>query len=116
MTTEQFVMLIGIILTVLNILDRIINLKKNANAPIEDIKKRLDVLEAKQKENDDRFLKGNDQFRRLYEFSKIFMQVNLAFIDFETAFCQHTNYTNTSDLEKARKTLQESLTDLKTQM
>lgn len=116
MTTEQFVMLIGIILTVLNIIDRTVSLKKNANAPIEDIKKRLDVLEAKQKENDNRFLKGNDQFRRLYEFSKIFMQVNLAFIDFETAFCQHTNYTDTSDLEKARKTLQDSLTDLKTQM
>lgn len=116
MSTEQFVMLIGIILTVLNIVDRVINLKKNAHAPIEDVKKRLDVLEAKQKENDDRFLKGNDQFRRLYEFSKIFMQVNLAFIDFETAFCQHTNYTDTSDLEKARKTLQDSLTDLKTQM
>lgn len=116
MTTEQFIMLIGVVLTVLNILDKVINLKKNANAPIEDIKKRLDVLEAKQKENDDRFLKGNDQFRRLYEFSKIFMQVNLAFIDFETAFCQHTNYTDTADLEKARMTLQDSLTDLKTRM
>ena len=116
MTTEQFIMLIGVVLTVLNILDKVINLKKNANAPIEDIKKRLDVLEAKQKENDERFIKGNDQFRRLYEFSKIFMQVNLAFIDFETAFCQHTNYTDTADLEKARMTLQDSLTDLKTRM
>ena len=116
MTTEQFVMAIGILLTVLNIIDKIINLKKNANAPIEEVKKRLDYLEGKQKENEDRFLKGNDQFRRLYDFTKIFIQVNLAFVDFETAFCQHTNYTDTTDLEKARKTLQESLADLKTQM
>lgn len=115
MTTEQFVMAIGILLTVLNIIDKIINLKKNANAPIEEVKKRLDYLEGKQKENEDRFLKGNDQFRRLYDFTRIFIQVNLAFIDFETAFCQHTNYTDTTDLEKARKTLQDSLSDLKTQ-
>lgn len=115
MTTEQFVMVIGILLTILNIIDKIINLKKNANAPIEEVKKRLDYLEGKQKENEDRFLKGNDQFRRLYDFTRIFIQVNLAFVDFETAFCQHTNYTDTSDLEKARKTLQDSLSDLKTQ-
>lgn len=115
MTSSQFVMAIGVILTVLNIIDKIVNLKKNANAPIEDLKKRVDYLEGKQKENEDRFLKGNDQFRRLYDFTKIFIQVNLAFVDFETAFCQHTNYTDTTDLEKARKTLQESLADLKTQ-
>lgn len=115
MTTEQFVMAIGILLTVLNIIDKIINLKKNANAPIEELEKRVDYLEGKQKENEDRFIKGNDQFRRLYDFTKIFIQVNLAFVDFETAFCQHTNYTDTADLEKARKTLQESLSDLKTQ-
>lgn len=115
MTSAQFVMLIGVILTVLNIIDKIVNLKKNANAPLEDLKKRVDYLEGKQKENEDRFLKGNDQFRRLYDFTKIFIQVNLAFIDFETAFCTHTNYTDTADLEKARKTLQESLSDLKTQ-
>ncbi len=115
MTTEKFIMIIGVVLTVLNILDKLINMKKNANAPIEEIKKRLDFLEGKQRENEDRFLKGNDQFRRLYEFTRIFIQVNLAFVDFETAFCQHTNYTDTTDLEKARKTLQDSLSDLKTQ-
>lgn len=116
MTSSQFVMAIGVILTLLNILDRVINLKKNANAPIEDIKKRLDYLEGKQKENETRLLQGNDQFKRLYEFARMFIHVNLAFIDFETAFCQHTNYTNTANLEKARETLHESLADLKTQM
>lgn len=116
MTSSQFVMLIGVILTVLNILDKVINLKKNADAPIKELEKRVDYLEGKQKENEDKFLKGNDQFRRLYDFTRIFIQVNLAFIDFETAFCQHTNYTDTIDLEKARKTLQESLSDLKTQL
>lgn len=115
MTTSTLIALIGVVLTVLNIIDKVINLKKNADAPLKDLERRVDFLEEKQKENEDRFLKGNDQFRRLYEFTKIFIQVNLAFVDFETAFCQHTNYTDTTDLEKARKTLQESLSDLKTQ-
>lgn len=115
MTTSHFIALIGVILTILNIMDRVINLKKNADAPLKELERRVDYLEGKQKENEDRFLKGNDQFRRLYDFTKIFIQVNLAFVDFETAFCQHTNYTDTADLEKARKTLQESLSDLKTQ-
>lgn len=116
MTASHFIAIIGVVLTLLNIIDKIINLKKNADAPIKELEKRIDYLEGKQKENEEKFQKGNDQFRRLYEFSKVFMQVNLAFIDFETAFCQHTNYTDTTDLEKARKTLQESLTDLKTRM
>lgn len=115
MTTSTLIALIGVVLTVLNIIDKVINLKKNADAPLKELERRVDFLEGKQKENEDRFLKGNDQFRRLYEFTKIFIQVNLAFVDFETAFCQHTNYTDTTDLEKARKTLQESLSDLKTQ-
>lgn len=115
MTTSHFIALIGVILTVLNIIDKVVNMKKNADAPIKELERRVDYLEEKQKENDARFIKGNDQFRRLYDFTRIFIQVNLAFVDFETAFCQHTNYTDTADLEKARKTLQESLSDLKTQ-
>lgn len=106
----------GLILTFLNIIDKIVNLKKNANAPFKDLESRVSALEIKQKENENRFKQGNDQFRNLYSFAKMFMQVQLAFVDFETAFCQHTNYTETTDLEKAKKTLQESLTDLKTQM
>lgn len=115
MTTSTLIALIGVVLTVLNIIDKIINLKKNADAPLKELERRVDFLEGKQKENEDRFLKGNDQFRRLYEFTRIFIQVNLAFVDFETAFCQHTNYADTKDLELARKTLQDSLSDLKTQ-
>ena len=116
MTSSQFIAAIGIILTLLNILDKVISLKKNADAPVKNLEARVTALETKQTENEDRFKQGNDQFRRLYGFTKMFMQVNLAFIDFESAFCQHTNYTETADLEKAKKTLQESLTDLKTQM
>lgn len=115
MTTSQIVMFIGVILTVLNILDKVINLKKNADAPLKNLEERVSALEVKQKENEDRLKQGNDQFRKIYSFAKMFMQVQLAFVDFETAFCQHTNYTETTDLEKAKKTLQESLTDLKTQ-
>lgn len=115
MTTEKFIMIIGVVLTVLNILDKLINMKKNADAPMKELENRIIILEGKQKENEEKLRLGNDQFRRLYEFTKVFIQVNLAFVDFETAFCKHTNYTETADLERARKTLQDSLADLKTQ-
>lgn len=103
---------IGLILTVLNIYDKLTNIKKAANAPLEDLMNRVEILEAKQIENENRFLKGNGQFRTLYGYSKMFMQVQLAFVDFEYAFCQHTNYADTEDLEKAKRLLTEALTDI----
>ena len=112
MTSSQFIAAIGVILTILNIADKIISWKKNADQPLKDLQARVTVLENKQLENENRFLKGNDQFRDIYAYIKLFMQVNLAFVDFETAFCQHTNYTDTEDLKKAKKILQESLTNL----
>lgn len=115
MTTATIIAIIGVILTILNIIDKVITLKKNADAPFKELENRVIYLESKQKENEDRFKQGNDQFKRIYEFTRVFIQVNLAFIDFETAFCKHTNYTDTKDLEIARKTLQDSLADLKTQ-
>lgn len=105
---------IGLILTILNIVDKMTNMKKNANAPFKELEARVTALEVKQTENEDKLRKGNDQFRNLYEYVKMFMQVQLAFVDFENAFCQHTNYTDTDDLKKAKQILQESLTDLKT--
>ncbi len=103
---------IGLVLTLLNIYDKLTNIKKAADAPLEDLKKRVETLENKQVENENRFLKGNDQFRTLYGYTKMFMQVQLAFVDFEYAFCQHTNYADTEDLNKAKKLLTEALTDI----
>lgn len=104
---------VGLILTVINIYDKLTNIKKAADAPFQELEKRVAALEVKQLENESRFHKGNDQFRTLYDYTKMFMQVQLAFVDFEKAFCDHTNYTDTTDLDKAKQLLNEKLTDIK---
>lgn len=112
MTSAQIIAAIGVILTVLNIFDKLTTIKKNANAPFNELEKRVTALEVKQSENEIRFMKGNDQFRIIAEYLKLFMQVQLAFVDFENAFCQHTDYTDTADLNKAKEKLQKALTEL----
>ena len=112
MTSAQIIAAIGVILTVLNIFDKLTTIKKNANEPFKELEKRVTALEVKQSENETRFMKGNDQFRTIAEYLKLFMQVQLAFVDFENAFCQHTDYTDTADLNKAKEMLQKALTEL----
>ncbi len=106
------VAIIGLGLTIINIYDKLTTIKKNADAPFKDLEKRVTALEVKQNENEDRFKRGNDHFRNQSEFNKMFMQVQLAFVDFEMAFCQHTNYTDTGDLIKAKNNLQTALTNI----
>lgn len=103
---------VGLTLTILNIIDKLTTMKKNANEPLKFLEQRVTALEVKQSENETRFMKGNDQFRTIAEYLKLFMQVQLAFVDFENAFCQHTDYTDTADLNKAKETLQKALTEL----
>lgn len=103
--------IIGLVLTVLNIYDKVTNIKKAADAPIKELEQRVTTLEVKNAENENRLLKGNDQFRQQSEYNKMFMQVQLAFIDFELAFCQNTNYTKTENLEKAKKLIQDAMTN-----
>lgn len=104
---------IGLILTILNIYDKVTAIKKAAGEPLDLLEKRVTALEVKQVENETRFHKGNDQFATLYEYTRMFMQVQLAFVDFEKAFCNHTNYTDTEDLDKAKQLLNDKLTDIK---
>lgn len=52
---------------------------------------------------------GNDKFREQAKLNAVFKAVNLAFIDFEIAFCQNTGYKDIADLKKAKRILQNSL-------
>lgn len=106
------VAIIGLCLTLINIYDKVMTIKKNADAPLKEIEKRLTALEVKQTENETRFKRGNDHFRSQMEYNKMFMEVQLAFVDFEFAFCQATNYTDTEYLKKAKTNLQRSLTNI----
>lgn len=103
--------IVGLVLTILNIYDKVTNIKKAADAPLKALEDRVTALESKSKEHDDSLHKGNDQFRQQAEYNKMFMQVQLAFIDFELAFCQHTNYADTEDLKKAKRIVNEAMTN-----
>lgn len=103
--------LIGLILTILNIVDRVTTMRKNANAPFKELQDRVTVLEVKVLDQETRLLKGNDTFRKQAKFNNMLERVILAFIDFEIAYCHNTGYTDTVNLMKAKSTLEDLLTN-----
>lgn len=105
------VAVVGLVLTVLNIYDKISSIKKAATAPLCELEKRVDILEMKQIQNEARFAKGDEHFDVQAGYNKMFMQVQLAFVDFSLAFCKHTNYPNTENIEKTKQMIQDALTD-----
>lgn len=75
----------------------------------EELKKRVDEHDVKLKEVEDSLHQGNDKFRSQKDLNEVFINCMLAFIDFEMAYCAHTGYTDTEDLDKAKETLQKYL-------
>lgn len=73
----------------------------------DELKKRVDEHDLKLKEIDNSLHKGNDIFRDQEKTNATFKSVMLAFVDFEIAYCLHTNYEFTDDLMKAKKELQD---------
>jgi len=102
----------GLILTILNIIDKVSSLKKNANAPIIELQKSVAELNVTVKEMKKSLDSSHDKHREQKELNVVFIHCMLAFIDFEVAYCAQTNYKdNAGDLENARRTLQEYLTN-----
>lgn len=102
---------VGLVLTVLNIYDKVSTIKKNADAPINELEKRVTALEVKSQEQDKRLERGDDHFKIQAEYNKRFMKVQLAFIDFELAYCKNTNYADTDSIEDAKQLVQDALTE-----
>lgn len=75
------IVLIGLILTVLNIIDRYSTLKQRSQQPTEDLRKRLDELEHWQKVVNMRLEEGSRHFGRLDEGFKVVQQSLLALMD-----------------------------------
>lgn len=73
------------------------------------LEKRVDEHDIKIKEVEESLRQGNDRFREQEQTNATFKSVMLAFVDFEIAYCLHTNYEFTEDLKKAKKELQEYL-------
>lgn len=75
----------------------------------EELKKRVDEHDVKFKEVEESLHHGNDKFRQQANINEVFINCMLAFIDFEMAYCSHTGYDDTDDLDNAKDTLRKYL-------
>lgn len=100
---------LGLILTALNIADKLANIKKNADAPIKELESRVTALEIEQKEFKQSLLQGNDRFRDNETTNEVMQSCMLALIDFELSYCIHTGYKDTEDLMRAKTELRQHL-------
>ena len=96
--------LIGLSLTVLNIVDKALVLRQKAKAPQDEMEKRLDDLEEWSKKVDARLDAGTAHFTRIDEGNKVTQKALLALID--DALSDSGNH---DELKRARESLYEYL-------
>ena len=77
---------------------------------VKELGKKVIALELRDAEIEKSLTVSHDKHREQKETNEMFITVVLAFIDFEIAFCQSTEYKQTDDLIKAKETLQRYLT------
>lgn len=102
--------LLGLILTVLNIIDKRNNMKQSAEQPFNDLKKRVDGHDIEINDIKQALKLGNDRFREQEATNATFKSVMLSFVNFEIAYCLHTNYSHTEELLEAKNELESYLT------
>ena len=77
---------------------------------VKELEKKIIALELRDRHIEKSLTISHDKHREQKETNEMFYTVVLAFIDFEIAFCQSTEYKQTDDLRKAKETLQRYLT------
>ena len=92
---------------------------KFVNRPHDTLEQRVTFLEAELKETKQSLLQGNDKFRihekefkKQHKLNNAFKSIILAFINFEIAYCQNTNYAHTEEIVKAKKEIEKLLTGM----
>jgi hypothetical protein len=116
MTADQFSEILKILLQIANVVVIGYGLYKFLNKPhdtLSDEVEKLKILQTEQgvliKEIKMSLDNSHEKHREQKEINAVFINCMLAFIDFEMAYCAHTQYEYSEDLEKAKKTLQEYL-------
>ena len=77
----------------------------------EALEKRVNDHDTKIKEIEQFLHHGNDRFKRQGKTNKAFITIMLAFVDFEITYCFNTGYEKNEDLLRAKKLLQDYLSD-----
>lgn len=96
-----------LVLTSANIIILAYAFFKFLNKPQDTLNTRVTLLETELRDIKASLVQGNDKFKEQERTNATFKSVMLAFVDFEIAYCLHTNYEFTEDLMKAKQELQE---------
>ena len=99
--------ILQLILTSANIIILAYAFFKFLNKPQDTLNTRVTLLETELRDIKASLVQGNDKFKEQERTNATFKSVMLAFVDFEIAYCLHTNYEFTEDLMKAKQELQE---------
>lgn len=112
MEVQTIVSYMQVFLSFGNICILLYALYKFLSKPHSSLEQRVTTLEVETKDIKTSLLAGNDRFREQEsvndeqaEANEAFAMCMLSFVDFELAFCTHTNYMDTEDLHKAKETL-----------
>jgi hypothetical protein len=100
----------GFVLTVLNIIDKQHHFKQEADEPFNNLKARVDAHDVEINDIKAALKLGNDRFREQEETNATFKSVMLSFVNFEIAYCLHTDYPHTEELMDAKRELEQYLT------
>ena len=99
--------ILQLVLTSANIIILAYAFFKFLNKPQDTLNTRVTLLETELRDIKASLVQGNDKFKEQERTNATFKSVMLAFVDFEIAYCLHTNYEFTEDLMKAKQELQE---------
>lgn len=76
---------------------------------VKELEKRIDATDIILKEMQKSLDSSHDRHREQNELNEVFITSMLAFLDFEVAYCVHTGYEFTDDIQKAKETLMKYL-------
>ena len=106
---------LGLILTILNIRDKLKDLKDEEDKPIQDLKKKVEELEERLDRAEEELSRYRDMFNDQEETNVTFRSVMLSFVNFEIAYCLHTGFEHTEELIRAKDELEKYLAGRKKQ-
>lgn len=101
---------LGLVLTIMNIIDKRNAMQQQAEEPFNALKRRVDGHDIEIGDIKQALKLGNDRFREQEETNATFKSVMLSFVNFEIAYCLHTNYPHTEELMDAKRELEQYLT------
>lgn len=109
MSIQEVKDILQLVISVISICVSMFALYKFLSKPHNSLEARVSHLEKDVADIKTSLREGNDKFREQAKLNAVFKAVNLAFIDFEIAFCQNTGYKDIADLKKAKRILQNCL-------